>query len=105
MWQLSKVQMPSSAVLRPMVMIRLIPDKDLQESQVAPHMYGLHNPEAGLPCVSCKWFEKFGEMAPALDRKIKQDGEAVIECVECKSIHVLTTNGQPQGWVTLARPL
>lgn len=105
MWKLSKVRMGSSAVLRPFVMIRLVPDKDLQESQMAPQMYGLHNPEAGLPCVSCKWFEKFGEMAPDLDKKIKQDTEAVIECSQCKSIHVLTTAGQPQGWVTLTRPL
>jgi len=105
MWQLSKIEMPPSVVLRPFVMIRLLPDKDLQESQIAEGMYALHNPDAGLPCVSCKTFTKLGETARLLDRKIKREHEAVIECPMCKVVHVLTTKNQPDGWVTLSRPL
>jgi hypothetical protein len=105
MFVLSKFKPSPSMVLRPFLMIRVVSDKDLQESQSASGMYGLHNPEAGLPCVSCKVFKEFGELAEALDRKIKQDGEALLECSYCKAVHVLTTKGQPEGWATLARPL
>jgi hypothetical protein len=104
MWQLADVQM-GGAVLRPFVQIRLLSDDDLASSQSAPMMYGLHNPDAGLPCVSCKGFAAFGELAQVLDRKIKTDHEAVIKCHNCQSIHVLTTKGALPGWVTLARPL
>ena len=103
-WQVVRMDM-GNAVLRPFVMIRLMSDDELANSQVAPSMYGLHNPEAGLPCISCKIFTKFGDVAGPLDRMVKDEHETIIKCPHCASLHVLTTKGTMPGWVILARPL
>lgn len=105
MFVLSKIKTSSDMVLRPLVMIRILSDKDLSESQSANNMYALHNPNIGLPCTSCTMFSRLGELARVLDHKVKMDAEAFIECHNCKTIHVLTRKGQPDGWVALARPV
>jgi hypothetical protein len=105
MFILSNFKPSPSMVLRPLVMIRLVSDKDLMESQSASNMYALHNPNVGLPCTSCTTFSKLNDLAKVLDHEIKMHKEAIIECHNCKTIHVLTTKGQPDGWVALTRPL
>lgn len=105
MFKLSTLKASPNMVLRPFLMIRVMSDKDLQESQVASEMYGLHNPEAGLPCVSCKVFNVFGVLAKELDLRIKRDGGVALECSHCKAAHVLTKNWSPEGWAALTRPL
>jgi len=105
MFIISKFKPSPSMVLRPIVMIRIVSDKDLMESQSASNMYALHNPNVGLPCTSCALLSRLDDLAKILDQKIKADDEAMIECHNCKTVHVLTRKGQPDGWVALMRPL
>jgi hypothetical protein len=46
-----------------------------------------------------------GAASTAIDQKVKKDGEAVIACESCNSIHALVPKTKDLGWVVLARPL
>lgn len=105
MFFISKSKLSPTVVLRPIVMIRIVSDKDLLESQSAYGMYALHNPNVGLQCTSCTAFSRLDDLARVLDHKVKMDDEAIIECHNCKTVHVLTRKGQPEGWVALTRPV
>lgn len=103
-WKLTDAKIQGAA-WRPFMAIRQLTDKELSESQMAAGMFALHNPDAGLPCISCRTYNKLGAAATTLDQKVKKDGEAVIACESCNSIHALVPKTKDQGWVVLARPL
>ena len=105
MFKISKFKLSPTVVLRPLIMIRIISDKEMAESQSAANAYALHNPNVGFPCTSCTGFSPLGDLAKVLDHMIKMGRDAIIECSNCKTVHVLTKKGQLDGWVALTRPL
>jgi hypothetical protein len=91
------------AVWRPLLKVRVLSDKDLEESQSAGNFLGLHNPDMALLCYRQRTFVKIGPAAPDLDKTLKVDANMNIECPTCGAVHNLHYDGE--GWATLSAPL
>ncbi len=92
------------AVWRPMLKVRVLSDKDLEESQAAPSFLGLHNPDMALLCPRQRTFVKIGPAAPDLDKTLKADMNMNLECPTCGMIVNLHLDDDGH-WATLSVPL
>lgn len=100
-WKISTRNM-GGVVWRPLLKIRVLSDKDLEESQSAGNFLALHNPDMALLCYRQRTFVKIGPDAPDLDKTLKADANMCVECPTCGAIHNLHLD---EGWATLSAPL
>ncbi len=102
-WKISKKDL-SRTVFRPVLKVRVLSDKDLDESQMAGSFMALHNPDMQLLCYRQRTFIKIGPDAPDLDKTLKADKNMCIECPTCGHIHNLHLDDDGH-WATLGAPL
>lgn len=101
-WKVSKRNM-GGAVFRPVLQIRVLTDKELDESQSASNFLAIHNPDMALLCYRQRTFIKIGPDAPEIDKMLKADKNVNLECPTCGHIHNL--HYEDGAWATWSAPL
>ncbi len=90
-------------VFRPVLQIRVMTDKELDESQVAGSFLGLHNADLDRLGYRQRIFVKIGPDAPEIDKLLKANKNLILECPTCGHPHSLHYGDD--GWAMLGVPV